>query len=125
VGAAQGNGGDGIVAMHTGHFLDEIDFPGDIEPATGRLNFGAFPRREDIHSQAGEDREHGLIVQIETEYPARPRGAESDRSASRQARAGLDRGATLAAADIQDQAGGPLHGKSRQFRIHAPLEAVG
>ena len=118
---------DIVVAMKTGDFLDEVFLDLQVEPVGRRRDDEVLTIPDHIEIEAHEHLGDGIGAQGNPQHAAHAGRTQADRSAGRQfARLhGLHHRAGLAAANVEDQAGGTLDGLGGQGKVHPALEAVG
>ena len=118
---------DVVVAVDAGDLFDQVFLDLHVEAVGRRRDDEVVAVAADLQVEALEHARHRVGAEVDAEHPAHAAGAQADRGAGRQlvGRDGLDHRAGFAAADVEDQARGALHGLGGQREINAALEAVG
>ncbi len=116
-----------VVAVQATNLFDQINFKTDVETVTRHsdLPFAALPCNY-LQTQARKQTLDFASVQLQTEHLADALGAQGNRGSSRQISLAnhFNNRAGLAANDVDQQTGCPLHSFTRQLPVNPTLEAV-
>ncbi|MDT4829886.1 hypothetical protein FQZ97_633200 [compost metagenome] len=116
-----------VVAVEAAQLFDQVHFQADVEAVARHVHAPlAGAVGGDLEVQRGEQALDFGGVHFHAQHLRDALGTQGDRLDLRQVRfaCGFDDGAGFAADDVQQQAGGALHGFAGELEVHATLEAV-